>query len=54
MSSSQDRKVTVYLSPEDYPLFVKAQRAYKKTDSKLAGEIIHFWLFSNKLQLEKK
>ena len=35
-------------SKEDY--FKK----YKKDDSKLGREIVHMWLFNNKLQLEAK
>jgi len=46
--------VTCYLSEEDHKLFVLATKKYKQGISKLAKEIIHAWLFSNKLQLEVK
>ncbi len=49
-----DNGVTVYLDPEDKELFKKAVKKYGLGDSKLLKEIIHAWLFANKLKLEEK
>jgi hypothetical protein len=46
--------VMVYLKKEDKILFEKAVRKYKMNQSELLKEIIHAWLFSNKLKLEEK
>lgn len=46
--------VTVYLDNEDKELFKKAVKKYKIGDSKLLKEIIHAWIFANKLKLEEK
>ena len=46
--------VTAYLEKEDKELFDNAVNLYGGGHSKLAKEIIHSWLFSNKLQLNKK
>ena len=48
-----ERGVTAYLDKEDKELFDRAAELYGIGDSKLAKEIIHAWLFSNKLHLVK-
>jgi hypothetical protein len=48
---SSKRRVTTFLNEEDFDLFCKAVKAYHCKDSKLAREIIHAWLFANKLQV---
>ncbi len=44
----------VCLNDEDYELFEKAVKRYKMKESALLKEIIHSWLFQNKLQLQNK
>jgi len=44
----------VCLSDEDAILFKKAYIKYKMDKSALLNEIIHAWLFANKLKLEEK
>ena len=46
--------VTAYLEEEDKGLFEKAVKKYGIGDSKLLKEIIHAWLFANKLKLDEK
>lgn len=46
--------VMVYLKDEDKKLFEKAVKKYELGQSELLKEIIHSWLFSNKLQIEQK
>jgi len=46
--------ITAYLEKEDKILFDKAVKLYGIGHSKLAKEIIHSWLFDNKLQLKIK
>ena len=48
-----DRGITAYLEEEDFELFQMAVKKYGMDKSKLIKEIIHGWLFSNKLQLKK-
>ena len=49
-----DKRVVAYLNDEDWILWQLAVKKYKLDKSKLLKEIIHSWLFSNKLQLESK
>ena len=49
-----ERRITIYLEKEDFKLFKIALKKYKKDDSKLGREIMHMWLFNNKLQLEAR
>ena len=51
MSSAQKRKITTYLSPEDFELFKSAIKKYGTKQADLARDILHAWLFNNKLQL---
>lgn len=44
----------VCLSDEDSELFEIAKEKYKMGNSELLNEIIHSWLFSNKLQLQNQ
>lgn len=46
--------VTTYLTDEDKELFDKALKKYNLGQSELLKEIIHSWLFSNKLQIKQK
>lgn len=46
--------IQVCLSDDDAELFKKAKQKYNMDKSALLKEIIHSWLFSNKLQLEDK
>ena len=46
--------VTAYLGKEDKELFEIAEKKYKMGKSELAKEIIHQWLFNNKLKLVEK
>ncbi len=49
---ASERQVKTVLSEEDYPLFRNALSKYKITESELLREIVHAWIFSNKLNLE--
>jgi len=53
MSSTQDRKVTTYLSPEDFRLFEVATKRYAMKPAKLVRDVLHSWLFDNKLKLQE-
>jgi len=44
----------ICLSEEDAELFEKAVKKYGIDKSKLLNEIVHAWLFANKLKLEEK
>ena len=46
--------VMVYLKEEDKKLFEKAVKKYGVGQSELLKEIIHSWLFANKLQIQDK
>lgn len=46
--------VTAYLEKEDKELFDIAVQLYGIGSSHLAKEIIHSWIFNNRLQLEKR
>ena len=48
------KRVVGYLSDGDYDLFQIALKKYDIEQSKLIQEIIHAWLFANKLQLNSK
>ena len=49
-----EQGVTAYLDEEDKKLFEKAVKKYGIGQSKLLKEIIHSWLFANKLQIQNK
>jgi len=49
-----EKKVFGILSEEDYDLFSVALKKYNLGQSKLVREIVHSWLFANKLQLNQK
>lgn len=49
-----DNGVTAYLDKKDKELFEKAVKKYGIGNSELLKEIIHAWLFANKLQILKK
>lgn len=51
---SSKNGITAYLNNEDKELFDRAVKLYFIGQSELAKEIIHSWLFNNKLQLIKK
>jgi len=51
---SSEKHVAGYLRDEDWKLWKIAVRKYKIGQSKLLKEIVHSWLFSNKLSLEEK
>jgi hypothetical protein len=44
----------VCLTDEDDKLFEKAVKQYNMDKSALLQEIVHAWLFANKLKLEEK
>ncbi|MBS3077843.1 hypothetical protein J4233_06295 [Candidatus Pacearchaeota archaeon] len=46
-----DRQIKFTLKQEDFDLFNKALEKYVMNKSKLLQEIVHAWLFSNKLKL---
>lgn len=45
-------RIVGYLEEEDHKLFKVAEEKYKIKESELFREIVHAWLFSNKLQLK--
>jgi len=49
-----DKRIAGYLSEEDYGLFKTALKKYDVGESGLIQEIVHAWLFANKLQLNQK
>ncbi len=51
---SSNKRVVGYLEDEDWELWEKVLKKYKIKKSKLLREIIHSWLFANKLELEDK
>lgn len=51
---SSVNRITSYLNAEDWKLLQKAIEKYNMKESPLLKEIVHSWLFSNKLQLEGK
>ena len=46
------RRIVAYLESDDWDLWQKALEQYAMDQSKLLKEIIHAWLFNNKLQLK--
>lgn len=50
---SSNNRVTTFLSKEDTKLFNLAVKKYGLKDAELAREILHSWLFNNKLHLLK-
>jgi hypothetical protein len=53
LSNMGKNNFQVCLNDADAELCKKAVKKYKTNTSTLLNEIIHFWLFSNKLQIEK-
>ncbi|HJX50034.1 MAG TPA: hypothetical protein VJ438_01090 [Candidatus Nanoarchaeia archaeon] len=49
---SSTKRIVAYLEDEDWKLWEQAVKKYDMDKSKLIKEIIHAWLFSNKLQLK--
>ena len=49
-----ENRVTTFLTDEDKKLFDRAKKLYGIGQSELAKEIIHSWLFANKLHLVKR
>lgn len=49
-----EKRIVAYLEDEDWELWKKAVEKYEMDKSKLLREIIHAWLFANKLQLQNK
>jgi hypothetical protein len=49
-----EKRIVAYPEDEDWELWKKAVKKYKIGDSKLLKEILHSWLFQNKLQLQDK
>lgn len=49
-----DKRIVAYLEDDDWKLWENAIKKYKMDKSKLLKEIVHAWLFANKLQLESK
>lgn len=47
------KRVSGVLTDEDFELFKIAIKRYGLGESKLTREIIHSWLFANRLQLQK-
>lgn len=43
--------VTTYLGNEDMKLLETAEKLYRMGESELVREVLHNWLFNNKLQL---
>ena len=50
----EDSLTSTYLCPEDKRLLQKAEKLYELKESELVREIVHSWLFNNKLLLEEK
>jgi len=50
---TSENRIVGYLVKEDYELFKTAKKRYDMKESQLVKEIMHTWLFSNKLQLKK-
>lgn len=49
-----NRRIVAYLDEDDWELWKKAVEKYDMSESKFLKEIVHAWLFANKLQLENK
>ncbi|MBU0907824.1 MAG: hypothetical protein KKD18_03430 [Nanoarchaeota archaeon] len=49
-----EQRIVAYLDNDDWELWEKALEKYNLGESKLLKEIVHAWLFSNKLQLLDK
>jgi hypothetical protein len=48
------KRIVAYLENDDWRLWGRAIKKYKIDKSKLLKEIVHSWLFANKLPLEAK
>ncbi len=51
---TSEKRIVGYLSDKDYDLFQIALEKYDIKQSKLIQEVVHAWLFTNKLQLNQK
>ncbi|MFH1452179.1 MAG: hypothetical protein ABIF88_03330 [archaeon] len=49
-----EKRIVAYLEDGDWELWNKATKKYDMDKSKLLKEIVHAWLFANKLQLLSK
>ena len=49
-----NKRIVAYLEDEDWKLWENAVKKYGMDKSKLLKEIVHAWLFQNKLQLQNK
>ncbi len=49
-----EKRIVGYLEDIDWELWNQAIKKYNMGESKLIQEIIHAWLFANKLQLMSK
>lgn len=49
-----EKRIVAYLDDKDWELYKKAIKRYAMQESKFLKEIIHSWLFQNKLQLQDK
>lgn len=49
-----ENRIVAYLNAKDKELFDEAVDLYEIGESELLREIVHSWLFSNKLQFKKK
>jgi len=48
------KRIVAYLEDEDWTLWKIAVKKYNMDKSKLLKEIVHAWLFANKLQIQNK
>jgi hypothetical protein len=51
---TSDKRIVAYLENDDWELWERAVKEYGMDKSKLLREIVHAWLFANKLQLKTK
>lgn len=49
-----NKRIVAYLEDDDFSLWENAVKKYGMDKSKLLKEIVHAWLFSNKLQLKSE
>ncbi len=48
-----NKRIVAYLEDDDWELWGEAIKKYNMNRSKLLKEIVHSWLFANKLSLSK-
>lgn len=48
------KRIVAFLEDDDWKLWQTAVTQYDMNKSKLLKEIVHAWLFANKLQLQDK